>query len=384
MAESRLFKPLRVGDSILDHRVVMAPLTRFRADNDHVQLPLALEYYSQRASVPGTFIITEATLISEVHSGLPNAPGLWTVAQIQGWKVITNAVHDRRCSIFCQLIAPGRAAVLNHLEGGRHQLLSSSATPMTDEENCAVPQEMTHEQIASCITDFKQAAKNAILAGFDGVEVHGANGYLVDQFLQDNCNKRSDAWGGSIENRARFALEITAAVVDAIGSDKVGFRISPFSLFQGMRMVNPIPQFTFLAERLKGYKLAYLHIIESRVNNNVDIECTDSIKFLLDIWRKTSPLLVAGGYTPEHARQAVDGEYRDYDVAIVFGRHFLANPDLPYRIKNGRPLNAYDRTSFYTPLLSKGYSDYPFSPGFVAGRALSSKELSHSKEKYAN
>lgn len=251
MTESKLFKPLRVGNSLLDHRIVMAPLTRFRADDDHVQLPLAVEYYSQRASVPGTLIIAEATLISGLHSGFPNAPGLWTDAQMEGWKRITDAVHGIKCTIFCQLIAPGRAAVLNSSGGGELKLLSSSATPMNEEKDCAVPHEMTHEQIISCIADFKQAAKNAIQAGFDGVEIHGANGYLIDQFLQDNCNKRHDIWGGSIGNRARFALEVTSAVVDAIGADKVGFRISPFSLFQGMRMIDPIPQFSFLSEQLK-------------------------------------------------------------------------------------------------------------------------------------
>ncbi|KAM0473685.1 hypothetical protein ACHAPX_008090 [Trichoderma viride] len=376
MAESKLFMPLRIGNSLLDHRIVMAPLTRFRADDDHIQLPLAVEYYSQRASVPGTLIIAEATLISEAHSGFPNAPGLWTDAQIEGWKRITDAVHDRRCNIFCQLIAPGRAAVLNSSGGGTLELLCSSATPMTEEEDCAVPHEMTHEQIISCITDFKQAAKNAIQAGFDGVEIHGANGYLIDQFLQDNCNQRRDLWGGSIDNRARLALEITSAVVDAIGAEKVGFRISPFSLFQGMKMKDPIPQFSFVAEQLKRHRLAYLHIIESRVNNNVDIKCTDSIKFLLDIWQNTSPVFVAGGYTPENALKAVNGEYRDYEVAVVFGRHFIANPDLPYRMKKGLALNKYDRASFYTPLLPEGYTDYPFSSGFVAGKSLGSEGAS--------
>lgn len=151
------------------------------------------------------------------------------------------------------------------------------------------------------------------------------------------------------------------------------FALVHLASFQGMKVINPIPQFSFLAERLKRYQLAYLHIIESRVNNNVDIECTDSIKFLLDIWQNTSPIFVAGGYTPETAFKAINGEYRDYDVAVIFGRYFLANPDLPYRIKEGRPLNKYDRASFYTPLLPKGYTDYP---DIVAGRALSSKGAS--------
>ncbi|KAH8809198.1 NADH:flavin oxidoreductase/NADH oxidase [Xylogone sp. PMI_703] len=368
MMESKLFQPLQVGGVKLEHRIVMAPLTRFRADEGHIQLPIAAEYYSQRASIPGTLIIAEATLISPAHGGFPNAPGLWTDAQIASWKVITDAVHARKCSIFCQLIAPGRAADADVLSKRNYTLLSSSAVPITD--SSAIPQEMTPNQILSCIADFKKAAKNAILAGFDGVEVHGANGYLVDQFLQDNCNKRCDSWGGSVANRAKFALEIAAALVEAIGKDKVGFRISPFSLFQGMRMKDPIPQFAYLVEQLKLLQLAYLHIIESRVNNFVDVEKTDSIEFFLEIWGNTSPVFVAGGYTPENAATAVDDEYKNYDVAVVFGRHFLANPDLPYRIKHGLPLNKYDRASFYTPLLPVGYTDYPFYSDFIQGKAL--------------
>ncbi|KAL2061476.1 hypothetical protein VTL71DRAFT_6853 [Oculimacula yallundae] len=362
---SKLFQPLRVGTVKLDHRIVMAPLTRLRADDEHVQLPIAVEYYSQRASVPGTLIITEATLISSAHSGFPYAPGLWTSAQIAGWKLITDAVHARKCSIFAQLVAPGRAATPD----SQHPLLSSSATRMTEEDD-AVPQEMSHDQIMSCIGEFKQAARNAMLAGFDGGEIHGANGYLVDQFLQDNCNKRRDSWGGDVANRARFALEIAAALIDAVGAEKVGFRLSPFSLFQGMRMADPIPQFSYLVEQLKLLGLAYIHIIEPRVNNNFDCETSDSIDFLLAIWGKTSPVLVAGGYTPENAIPAIDEKYKSYNVAVVFGRHFLANPDLPYRIKHGLPLNKYDRTSFYTPGLPVGYIDYPFSSGFINGKAL--------------
>ena len=360
--ESKLFQPLRVGRVKLDHRVVMAPLTRLRADDEHVQLPIAVEYYSQRASIPGTLIITEATLISPAHGGFGNAPGMWNDAQIAGWRKVTDAVHARECSIFCQLVAPGRAATVDP-----YPLLSSSATPMTEDSD--VPQEMTHEQIISCIADYKQAAKNAILAGFDGVEVHGANGYLVDQFLQDTCNRRTDSWGGSDANRARFALEIAAALVDAVGADRVGFRISPFSLFQGMRMADPIPQFTYLVEQLKLQGLSYLHIIESRVNNNVDVEGTESINFLLDIWGNTSPVFLAGGYTPENVISAVDEKYKNFNVAVVFGRHFLANPDLPYRIKHKLPLNKYDRATFYTHAPA-GYIDYPFNSSFVECMAL--------------
>ncbi|KAF7556389.1 hypothetical protein G7Z17_g1430 [Cylindrodendrum hubeiense] len=230
---------------------------------------------------------------------------------------------------------------------------------------------MTAAEIASAIEDFAQSARNAITAGFDGIEVHGANGYLVDQFLQDTCNQRTDQWGGSIENRAKFPIDIVAALVNAIGADRVGFRISPFNNFQGMKMKDPVPQFSYLASRLKDFSLAYLHIIESRVNNWQDVEKAEGIDFLLDIWNGTSPMFLAGGFTPEIAQKAVDEEYAKYDdVAVVFGRHFLANPDLPFRIKNGLQLNKYDRNSFYTPLTPSGYIDYPFHPEFTQGKAL--------------
>ncbi|KAL6400155.1 NADH:flavin oxidoreductase/NADH oxidase [Ilyonectria robusta] len=367
--ESKLFKPMDIGRVSLAHRVVMAPLTRFRFAADHVPLAICVEYYTQRASVPGTLIIAEAVLISEAHGGFPNGPGMWNEDQIAGWKAITDAVHNKGCSIFCQLIAPGRAAVVSHLRAtGGHPLLSSSAIPL--DSGSDTPREMTAEEISSAIGDFAQSARNAVAAGFDGIEVHGANGYLVDQFIQDTCNKRTDQWGGSVENRARFPIDVVTAIVDAIGADRVGFRISPFSNFQGMRMEDPVPQFSYLVSELKSLNLAYLHIIESRVNNWQDVEKVEGIDFLLDIWNGTSPVLVAGGFTPEIAQKAVDEEYAKYDnVAVVFGRHFLANPDLPFRIKNGLQLNQYDRHSFYTPLKSKGYTDYPFHPEFAKGMA---------------
>ncbi|KAK2028778.1 NADH:flavin oxidoreductase/NADH oxidase [Colletotrichum zoysiae] len=366
---SKLFQPLKVGQAQLSHRVVMAPLTRFRFDADHIPLDIALEYYTQRASVPGTLIIAEAVLISPAHGGFPNAPGIWNERQIAGWKKITDAVHAKGSSIFCQLIAPGRAAVVPVLEKeGGHPLLSSSAVPISPES--PVPREMTAEEIAAAVRDFAQAGRNAIAAGFDGVEVHGANGYLVDQFLQDTCNKRTDQWGGSVENRARFPVDVATALADAVGSDKVGFRISPYSNFQGMRMKDPVPQFSFLAQKLKELELAYLHVVESRVNNWEDIEKVEGIEFILEIWDNISPVLVAGGFTPELAQKAVDEEYAKWDVAVVFGRHFLANPDLPFRIKHGLPLNKYDRQTFYTPSLPQGYIDYPFHPDFKLGQPL--------------
>ncbi|PSN65691.1 FMN-linked oxidoreductase [Corynespora cassiicola Philippines] len=232
------------------------------------------------------------------------------------------------------------------------------------------PREMKEEEIWACIKDFVQAAKNAILAGFDGVEIHGANGYLVDQFTQDTCNQRSDNWGGSIENRSRFAIEIAKAISDEIGPERVGFRLSPWSAFQGMLMHDPVPTFSYLAQQLRKLRLGYLHVIESRVNNNVDCESTASIDFILEIWETVSPILIAGGNNPDNIFQAAGEKYRNQNAIFVFGRHFLSNPDLPYRLKNGIELNPYDRSTFYTPEKPDGYIDYPFSEKFVPGTAL--------------
>lgn len=377
MVKSKLFEPIRIGPMNLGYRVAMAPLTRLRADENHVQLPIAKEYYAQRASVPGTLLISEAVLISPVHGGVPYGPALWNKAHIAGWRTITDAVHEKGSSIICQLVAPGRAADTDQLKkDGGYELLSSSAVPMPGsgfaprDTPASVPREMTEQEIWDCIADFAQAAKNAIAAGFDGIEIHGANGYLVDQFLQDTCNQRSDMWGGNIENRSRFGIEVAKAVVAAIGSDRVGFRLSPWSPFQGMLMSDPVPTFSYIATQLKKKQLGYLHIIESRVNNNVDYDSTESIDFLLNIWNNVSPVLIAGGNSPDNVFQAADEKYAKWDTMFVFGRHFLANPDLPYRLKNGIKLNKYDRSSFYTSESPEGYIDYPFSEGFRPGVPL--------------
>lgn len=335
----------------------MAPLTRLRASESHVPLPITKAYYEQRASTPGTLLISEATQISALEGGVPHGPGIWSEDQITSWKGITDAVHAKGSFIYCQLIAVGRAADPTQLglEGG--DLHAPSPIGM---EGASVPREMSEEEIQRVILDFVHAAQNAIRAGFDGVEIHGANGYLVDQFLQDVSNQRRDRWGGSIDNRARFGLEVARAVSDAIGPQKVGFRLSPWNTWQGMKMDNPVPQFSYFVEQLRGMKLAYLHLIESRVINNVDCEQGESNAVFLDIWGNTSPVLVAGGYNPENVEAAL-AEYRGHTVGVVFGRHFLANPDLPLRIRDGLPLNAYRRESFYTPMQEEGYLDYPFS-----------------------
>lgn len=358
---SELFQPLQIGNVELQHRVVMAPLTRLRADADNVPLPMATAYHEQRSSVPGTLIIAEATQISPSAGGIPYGPGIWTEAQIQGWKKITDAVHAKGSFIFCQLIALGRAASPDELQKSGNEVVAPSPIPM--EAGMPIPKELREEQIQEVISNFGIAAKNAVRAGFDGVEVHGANGYLVDQFSQDVTNQRNDQWGGSVPNRARFGLEVARVLVDAIGADKVGFRLSPWNTWQGMKMADPVPQFSYLVEQLKGLKLAYLHVVESRVINNIDCEKKESINFLLDIWGKTSPVLVAGGYNAENVEAAFE-DYKDNDVAVVFGRHFISNPDLPFRLRHKLPLSPYDRASFYAAMQEAGYGDYPFSPEF--------------------
>ncbi|OJJ73330.1 hypothetical protein ASPBRDRAFT_122180 [Aspergillus brasiliensis CBS 101740] len=368
---SKLFQPLQIGKAKLKHRVIMAPLTRLRADSQHIPLPMATSYYEQRASVPGTMLIAEATQISPSAGGVPHGPGIWSEEQVQSWKDITEAVHQKGSYIFCQLIAVGRAAdpAQLHAEGG-HVLHAPSPIPI--EPGMPIPKELDEHEIQGIINDFATAAQNAIRAGFDGVEIHGANGYLVDQFLQDVSNTRNDKWGGSIPNRARFGLEVARAVVDAIGADRVGFRLSPWNTWQGMKMVDPVPQFTYFVKRLQELGLAYLHVIESRVINNVDCEQAGSIRFMLDIWGKSAPVIVAGGYNPKNVESALEGEYKGYQVGVAFGRHFLANPDLPFRIRHDIRLNPYQRESFYTAMQEDGYADYPFSEEFMRSRPLES------------
>lgn len=231
---------------------------------------------------------------------------------------------------------------------------------------------MTEEDIAQTIDDYASAARNAIAAGFDGVEIHGANGYLPDQFLQTTCNQRTDGWGGSIENRSRFHLEVHKAVIAAVGSERTAMRLSPYSSFGGMLMEEPEPTFEYLLKELKPLGLAYLHLIEARIKGNDDSECggQKSVSWMIKSWDNASPILLAGGFLPESARLAVDTTYKDQDMVIVFGRYFVTNPDLVYRVKEGFPLAKYDRSVFYTPKDPKGYIDYPASPQYVETATL--------------
>lgn len=360
-----LFDPIQIGSAHLSHRIVMAPLTRFRADSAHVHNHLAIEYYGQRASVPGTLLITEATFISPRASGYANVPGIYNAEQIKAWKEVTDAVHEKSSYIYCQLWAVGRMAMpeIVRKEAGERWFVSSSATPV--QAGGEAPRALEEEDIWGFVEDYAQAAKNAIEAGFDGVEIHGANGCLVDQFTQDVCNKRTDAWGGNVEKRSRFGLEVAKAVVAAVGKEKVGIRLSPFSTFQAMKMAKPEEQFGHLIKGLKELGLAYLQMVESRISGNADVEATEKVDFALKIWGKTSPVLLAGGFKPDSAKRAIE-EYKEYEVMIVFGRYFISNPDLPFRIQNGIELTQYNRDTFYIPESPEGYTDQPFSKEWEA------------------
>ncbi|KAL1623141.1 hypothetical protein SLS54_004628 [Diplodia seriata] len=379
---TKLFTPLTIGPSQLSNRIAMAPLTRFRASLSHVPATdLAATYYAQRACVPGTLLIAEATYASYAHAGYANVPGLYTPEQLAAWKKITDAVHAKGCQIWCQIWALGRVAqpvggekAPNWDEGYPYEehLVSASAVPAG--EGYGMPREMSEEEIWGAVGDFASAARNAVeVAGFDGVEIHGAHGYLVDQFTQDTCNKRTDAWGGSIEKRSRFALEVSKAVSAAIGPDRLGIRLSPWNTVQGMRMADPVAQFTHLITHLSAQKLAYLHLVEPRVHGVLDKKPPpgENLDFALRAWGRDRPVLIAGGYTPELAVEAVEKTYKDYDAVIVFGRRFISTPDLVYRLKKGIEWAPYDRASFYIDQrvqkdIATGYVDYPFSKEFVA------------------
>ena len=362
MAESRIFKPLKIGNVEVKHRIGMAPLTRLRATGNRVPVALMKEYYSQRASVPGTLIISEGTLISQAAcGGFANGPGIWSNDQVAAWRTITDEVHSKGCFIFCQLYGMGRAANVDDAKREGVSIVGPSAIPI--EEGTPVPRPMTIKEIKQTVQDFVTASENAIRAGFDGVECHGGNGYLVDQFIQDVSNKRDDEYGGSVQNRSRLFKDIMEAVVHAIGPERVGLRLSPWSSFQGMKMENPIPQFADIIDKASQLDLAYLHLVESRVSGAEDSKGSERLDFAYKLWN--GPLLVAGGYKLADAQKLVNEEYPDKDIVVMFGRYFIANPDLVYRIKEGLELSAYKRNTFYTNS-AVGYVDYPFSAEYVA------------------
>ncbi|ORY63802.1 hypothetical protein BCR35DRAFT_308758 [Leucosporidium creatinivorum] len=357
-----LFSPLQVGDITLGHRIVMAPLTRMRADAKHVLGDISVDYYGQRAQVPGTLLITEATFIAPQATGYTHAPGIWSDDQVASWKKIVDEVHAKGSFIYLQLWALGRAADPQQLKGdGDFDVVSASDIPF---EGGATPRPLTEAEIQEYIGWYATAAKRFVEeAGGDGVEVHSANGYLIQQFLEKQSNVRTDRYGGSVENRTRFGLEVLEAVTSAVGQRKTGVRVSPYTTFQGMKMgrADIKETYSYYAREIKKRfpDLAYLHAVESRIAGNVMVDADESetLDFLHDIW-SPKPFFVAGGFKEESAAQEVA---RGDNVAVVFGRYFISNPDLVQRVRHGIPFTPYNRDTFYLygPTQSKGYIDYP-------------------------
>ncbi|TFK50391.1 NADH:flavin oxidoreductase/NADH oxidase [Heliocybe sulcata] len=363
MSQPKLFQPKQIGDITLQHRVVLAPLTRYRASKEHVHGDLAVEYYAQRGSMPGSLLITEATFIAHKAGGYPNVPGIWSEEQVAAWKRVVDAVHARGSYIYLQLWALGRQASPEQLESEglpSSTYVSSSDVPLPGQSRA--PRPLTTEEVKEWVQLYATAAKNAVHgAGFDGVEVHCANGYLPDQFLQDVCNKRTDEYGGSVENRCRFPLEIMKAVTEAVGTKKTGIRISPWGTFGGMRMADPRETFGYFVTQLLNRfpELAYIHMIEPRTTGNLDVFHVpegDSNDFIRDIWAPR-PIISAGGYTRELALENAE----TYDDLVAWGRYYISNPDLPYRLLKNIPLTPYDRDLFYNIGEAHGYIDYPFA-----------------------
>ncbi|KAI5886274.1 FMN-linked oxidoreductase [Schizophyllum commune H4-8] len=363
----KLFQPVKVGDVTLAHRIVLAPLTRFRATKfEHVPLPNVKEHYRQRGSTPGTLLITEATFIAPQAGGYTNVPGIWSDEQISKWKEVTDSVHAEGSFVYLQLWALGRAAVAAELKAEDPSFDYVAPSPIKLTGHDETPRALTMPEIKQYVQWYATAAHNAVKrAGFDGVEIHGANGYLIDQFLQDVSNHRTDEYGGSIENRSRFGLEVVEAVVKAVGASKTGIRLSPWGKFQDMRMADPLPQFSYFANELKTRHpdLSYLHLVEPRAQGfailrDEDLEARESNDFLRKLWAP-KPLITAGAYTRELAIKTAE----EKGDIIAVGRYFISNPDLPLRWRHNLPLTEYNRDTFYLKgdASPTGYTDYPFA-----------------------
>jgi N-ethylmaleimide reductase len=352
-----LFDPIKLGAVTAPNRVFMAPLTRARGTRDHVPNALMKTYYEQRAGAG--LIITEATGISPQGLGWPFAPGIWSTEQVEGWKPITQAVHDRGGRIFCQLWHMGRLVHPSYLDG--QPPVSSSVTQAPDlahtyhgKQPYAESRALSIDEIAAIVADYGRAAGHAIAAGFDGVQLHGANGYLIDQFLRDNCNFRTDQYGGSIENRTRLLREVTQAIADVVGPERTSVRLSPNGEIQGVNDSNPEPLFVAAAEALAEIGIAFLEVREPHPESALRIPDHPPIAPKM---RKVfpAPLVLNSEYTLERAQAALDAGEAD---AVSFGRSFIANPDLPQRLEAGSELNKPDPMTFYSQG-PEGYVDYP-------------------------
>ncbi|KAI9275459.1 hypothetical protein BDA99DRAFT_431140 [Phascolomyces articulosus] len=360
VALSALFQPVKLGGKQLNHRIVMAPMTRIRADDNHVPIDLIREHYEQRTT-EGGLLITEATLISPNAGGGPHIPGLWTREHIDGWRSVVDAVHKKKGVIYNQLWHKGRVSS-SLLMPNNVKPVSASAIAIQGKNSAGqdyeVPRALELDEIPQVIQEYATAAKNAVKAGFDGVEIHGASGYLVDQFITSSSNKRTDKYGGSIENRARFALEVIEAVVEAVGPEKTAIRFSPFGGFQDMNDDTPYETWGYILDQLKNKhpNFSYVHFTEPRLNITNDTGFTDTDDSLDPFRAKWDGVFIAsGGYTYDPKLAAEVAETTGN--LISFGRSFTSNPDLVERLRNGFPLEKYDRSTFYGGN-SRGYADF--------------------------
>jgi N-ethylmaleimide reductase len=359
-----LFDPLRLGDTTIKNRVVMAPLTRMRSKQPgNIPQELNATYYAQRASAG--LIIAEATQVSQQGQGYPGTPGIYSDEQVAGWQLVTKAVHAAGGTIFLQLWHVGRISHRSHQPEGGLPVAPSAIQPSGGTFSAdwkpvkfETPRALETAEIPGIVADYRRGAENAKRAGFDGVEVHGANGYLLDQFLQDGSNKRTDQYGGTIQNRARLFLEVVDQAVAVWGAGRVGVRLSPYGTFNDMSDSDPVALFTYVLGELQNRGIAYVHLIEPRASLAGGQEgVVGGAPEARTIFRAAfrGPIISAGGYGREEAVQAVSEGLVD---AVAFGRLFIANPDLPQRLQTDAPLNPYDRATFYGGA-AKGYTDYP-------------------------
>jgi N-ethylmaleimide reductase len=352
-----LFTPLQLGANSLKNRIVMAPMTRARANPDRSPNALMAEYYAQRASAG--LIIAEATQISEQAAGAIATPGIHTAAHVNGWRLVTEAVHAQGGKIFLQLWHTGRASHPEFQPNGKIPVSASAVKPAGElytpsgKQPFVTPRALEVAEIPAIIQTYVDATKRAQDAGFDGVEIHAANGYLIDQFLRDGVNQRSDRYGGSIENRLRLMLEVTTAVVEAWSVDRVGIRLSPKNPYLDMRDSDPNPLFTAIAAALNPFNLAYLHVAEGVPGQFLAGKDAPATPLMREVYQ--GKLIVNGGYDLSQGNDAIQSGGADL---VAYGVPFIANPDLPERLKLGAALNTPDPATFYS-FGAGGYTDYP-------------------------
>jgi N-ethylmaleimide reductase len=361
MAESNLFTPLELGPLVLPNRVVMAPMTRSRAGAGNVPSALAVEYYVQRASAG--LIVTEATQVSPQGVGYPGTPGIHDDAQVEGWRRVTGGVHDAGGLIFLQLWHVGRISHPSLQPGGALPVAPSAIAGEGEVYTASglqpfvTPRALETDEIPGIVAQFEDGARRALAAGFDGVEIHGANGYLIDQFLRDGTNRRTDRYGGSLENRARFLLEVTEAVAGVWSAGRVGVRLSPLGTFNSMSDSDPARTFGFAAAALGRYGLAYLHVVEGGHESAEGPFDWAGLKR-----RFNGPYMANGGYDPTRASAVLAAGRADL---VSFATPYIANPDLVERYRLDAPLAAADPATFYGGD-HRGYTDYPALGGSLA------------------